>query len=154
MLLTDIRTGSELMTEYDPRDEGDDEVEGDELEAEILQADHAFAAELPGTTAAEAKVGEGLDRALAEERPERAAINEVVSLVDDGMPDLEEQLAGDAVFERDEFTASDEDCLVVDPDDEPVLRDHAVLLTPWLERFVRPSARRHDAVPVVWVKHV
>ena len=113
MLLTDIRTGSELMTEYDPRDEGDDEVEGDELEAEILQADHAFGAELPGTTAAEAEAGEGLDRALAEERPERAASDDVVSVVDDGVPDLEEQLAGDAVLERDEFASPEEAALSV-----------------------------------------
>ena len=111
------------MTEYDPRDEGDDEVEGDELEAEILQADHAFAAELPGTTAAEAKTGEGLDRALAEERPERDAIDEVVSVVDDGVPDLEEQLAGDAVLERDEFASPEEAALSV-RDAVPGATDH------------------------------
>ena len=101
------------MAEYDPRDEGDDEVEGDELEAEILQADHAFGAELPGTTAAEALAGEGLERALAEERPERAAIDEVVSVVDDGVSDLEEELAGDVVFERDEFASPEEAALSV-----------------------------------------
>lgn len=101
------------MAEYDPRDEGDDEVEGDELEAEILRADHAFGAELPGTTAAEAIAGEGLDRALAEERPEPASIDEVVSVVDDGVSDLEEELAGDVVFERDEFASPEEAALSV-----------------------------------------
>ena len=101
------------MAEYDPRDEGDDEVEGDELEVEILRADHAFGAELPGTTAAEAIAGEGLDRALAEERPEPAAIDEVVSVVDDGVSDLEEELAGDVVFERDEFASPEEAALSV-----------------------------------------
>jgi hypothetical protein len=111
------------MAEDDVRDEGDDEVEGDELEAEILQADHAFGAELPGTTAAEASAGEGLDRALAEERPERAAIDEVVSVVDDGVPDLEEQLAGDAVFERDEFASPEEAALSV-RDTVPGATDH------------------------------
>lgn len=101
------------MAEDDPRDEGDDEVEGDELEAEILQADHAFGAELPGTTAGEALAGEGLERALAEERPERAAIDEVVSVVDEGVLDLEEELVGDVVFERDEFASPEEAALSV-----------------------------------------
>jgi hypothetical protein len=111
------------VAEDDPRDEGDDEVEGDELEADILRADHAFGAELPGTTAAEALAGEGLDRALAEERPERAAIDEVVSVVDEGVPDLEDELAGDVVFERDEFASPEEAALSV-RDTVPGATDH------------------------------
>ena len=111
------------MTEYDPRDEGDDEVEGDELEAEILRADHAFGAELPGTTASEALAGEGLDRALAEERPERAATDEVLSVLDEGIPDVEVNLASDAVLERDEFAAPEEAALAV-RDTVPGATDH------------------------------
>ena len=111
------------MAEDDPRDEGDDEVEGDELEAEILRADHAFGAELPGTTAAEAVAGEGLDRALAEERPERPAIDEVLSVLDEGIPDVEVNLASDAVLERDEFAAPEEAALSV-RDTVPGATDH------------------------------
>jgi hypothetical protein len=107
----------------DPRDEGDDEMEGDELEASILQADHAFGAESPGTTAAEAAEGESLDEALAQERAEPEAIDEVLSLVDDGVSDIEGELAGDAVVERDEFASPEEAALSV-RDSVPGATDH------------------------------
>ena len=101
------------MSGEDPRDEGDDEVEGDELEASIMRADHAFGAELPGTTASEAAAGESLDKALAQERAEPDANDEVVSLVDDGVRDVEDELAADAVTERDEFASPEEAALSV-----------------------------------------
>ncbi len=111
------------MSGEDPRDEGDDEVEGDELEASIMQADHAFGAELPGTTAAEAAAGESLDEALAQERAEPEANDEVVSLVDDGVSDVEDELAADAVLEPDEFAAPEEAALSV-RDGVPGATDH------------------------------
>ena len=112
-----------MVSRDDPRDEGDDEVEGDELEASIMRADHAFGAELPGTTAAEAAAGESLDEALAQERAEPEAIEEVVSLFDDGVPDVEDELTGDAVVERDEFATPEEAALSV-RDSVPGATDH------------------------------
>ena len=101
------------MSGEDPRDEGDDEVEGEELEASIMRADHAFGAESPGTTAEEAAAGESLDEALAQERAEPEADDEVVSLLDDGVSDVEDELAADAVTERDEFAAPEDAALSV-----------------------------------------
>jgi hypothetical protein len=111
------------MNQDDPRDEGDDEVEGDELEASIMQADHAFGTELPGTTAAEAAAGEGLDEALARERAEPEAVDEVVSLLYDGVPDVEGELAAESAVERDEFASPEEAALSVQ-DSEPGATDH------------------------------
>jgi hypothetical protein len=111
------------MSADDPPDEGDDEVEGDELEASILQADHAFGAESRGTTAAEAAEGESLDEALAQERAEPEAIDEVLSLVDDGVSDVEDELAGDAVVERDEFASPEEAALSI-RENVPGATDH------------------------------
>jgi hypothetical protein len=99
--------------EDDPRDVGDDEAEGEALEADIMRADRAFAAESPGTTAEEAIEGEGLDRALAQERPERAETDQTLSVVDDGDPDQDDELVGDAVTARDEFAAPEEAALTV-----------------------------------------
>jgi hypothetical protein len=99
--------------EDDPRDVGDDEAEGEALEADIMRADRAFAAESRGTTAEEAVEGEGLDRALAQEQPERTETDEALSVVDDGGPDREDELVGDAVTARDEFAAPEEAALTV-----------------------------------------
>jgi hypothetical protein len=107
----------------DPRDEGDDEVEGDELEASIMQADHAFGAESPGTTAAEAAEGETLDEALAQERPDTEATDEVLALVDDGIPDVEGELAAESAEQRDEFASPEEAALSV-RDSVPGATDH------------------------------
>src|SRR6266508_2804019 len=67
------------MDDQEPRDAD----EGDELEAEIMQADHAFGAESVGTT------------------------------VDEGPADDEEELVGDAVVEHDEFASPEETALTV-----------------------------------------
>ena len=98
-------------------------MEGDELEASIMQADHASGAELPGTTAAEAAAGESLDSALARERAEPEVIDEVISLLDDDGPDVEGELAADAVVERDEFASPEEAALSV-RENAPGATDH------------------------------
>ena len=88
-----------------------------------MQADHAFGAESPGTTAAEAAQGESLDEALAQERTEPEAIDEVLSLVDDGVSDVEGELSGDAVVERDEFASPEEAALSI-RENVPGATDH------------------------------
>ena len=100
-----------------------DSDEGDELEAAIMGADHAFGAELVGTTAEEALEGESLDELLAEERPDRPTVDEVVAVVDDGLSDREDELVGDVAVERDEFAAPEEAALSV-RDRAPGATDH------------------------------
>ena len=85
------------MEDQEPRDADD----SDELEASIMQADHAFGSESFGTTAEE----------------------EVVSVVDEGVLDDEAQLVGDAVSERDEF-ASPEEAAMSERDNGPGVTDH------------------------------
>ena len=97
------------MEDLEPRDSD----EGDELEAEIMQADHAFGAESRGTTAEEAERGESLDELLAEERPERMAVDESFAVVDPGLEDDEEELVGEAVLEGDEFASPEEQAITV-----------------------------------------
>ena len=90
------------MEDNEPRDAD----EGDELEATIMQADHAFGAESVGTTVDEELAGESLDQRLAEERPDRPGTDATVSVVDEGeLADEEKELVGDAVIERDEFAS-------------------------------------------------
>ena len=107
------------MEDLEPRDAD----EGDELEAEIMQADHAFGAESWGTTAEEAVEGESLDQHLAEERPDRPAVDTALSVVDEGLSDDEDELVGDAVIERDEFASPEEAALTV-RDRAPGATDH------------------------------
>jgi hypothetical protein len=97
------------MEDLEPQDADD----GDELEASIMQADHAFGTESFGTTADEELAGESLDQRLAEERPDRPTTDEVVSIVDDGLSDDEDELIEDAVIERDEFASPEEAALSV-----------------------------------------
>jgi hypothetical protein len=108
-----------MTDEIDPRD-----ADGsDELEAEILQADHAFGSGLFGTTAEEARAGEGLDRALARERPDAPATDETLEVVDGGLEDDENELVGEAVRRRDEFAAPEEAALTI-RDEAPGATDH------------------------------
>jgi hypothetical protein len=100
-----------------------DADEGDELEAEIMQADHAFGAESDGTTVEEELEGESLDERLAEERPDDPSTEVVVSVVDEGPSDDEEELIADAVTERDEFASPEEAALSV-RDSAPGATDH------------------------------
>jgi hypothetical protein len=97
------------MEDQEPRDAD----EGDELEAAIMQADHAFGTESVGTTVEEELAGESLDERLAEERPDRPSIDEALSVVDEGLSDDEDELVGDAVIERDEFASPEEAALSV-----------------------------------------
>jgi hypothetical protein len=107
------------MEDQEPRDAD----ESDELEADIMQADHAFGAESVGTTVEEELTGETLDQRLAEERPDRPSIDEALSVVDEGLSDDVEELVGDAVIERDEFASPEEAALSV-RDKAPGATDH------------------------------
>jgi hypothetical protein len=97
------------MEDQEPRDSDD----GDELEADIMQADHAFGAESVGTTVEEELAGESLDQRLAEERPDRPSVDVVLEVIDEGTSDDEAELVGDAVVERDEFASPEEAALTV-----------------------------------------
>jgi hypothetical protein len=107
------------MEDQEPRDAD----ESDELEATIMQTDHAFGAESVGTTVEEELAGESLDQRLAEERPERPSIDETLSVVDEGPSDDERELVADAVIERDEFASPEEAALSV-RDKAPGATDH------------------------------
>ena len=107
------------MEDQEPRDAD----EGDELEATIMQADRAFAAESVGTTAEEGLEGESLDKRLSEETPDRASADETVSVVDEGLSDEEDELVGDAVTQRDEFASPEEAAMSV-RDAAPGATDH------------------------------
>ena len=103
----------------DPR-HGDD---GSELEAEIMRADHAFGAELHGTTPEEALAGQSLDEALARERPDERTIEEMLEIVDDGVPDEEDELVAEGSVEPDDFASPEEAALSV-RDEAPGAMDH------------------------------
>lgn len=107
------------MEDREPRDAD----EGDELEAAIMQTDHAFGAESVGTTAEEGLQGESLDQRLADEQPERPALDESLSIVDEGVVDDEIELVGEAVTQRDEFASPEEAAMSV-RDDAPGATDH------------------------------
>ena len=111
------------MHDHDPRDEEDDEVAAEALEAEILRADRPSGAEAFGTTAEEETAGEGLERALARERPDRRSTDESLSIVDEGVTDEEDELVGDAVEQRDEFVPPEE-AAVSEREDAPGATDH------------------------------
>ena len=110
------------MHDHDPRDE-DDEIVGDELEAEIMQADRPFGVESFGTTAEEERADEGLDRALARERRTPQDPDESLVLVDEGVTDEEDELVADAVTEHDVFTPPEEAALS-EREDAPGATDH------------------------------
>lgn len=110
----------------DPRGSGpgvdpDDDPEGDpgeELEAMIEQADHAFGSESFGTTAEEQERGESLDQRLAEEQPSRPTVDAELAIEDTDEPDDESELVGDASIEHDPFAAPEEAGMTV-RDDAP-----------------------------------
>lgn len=70
-----------------------DEADGNELEAEIMRADHPFGADLRGTTPGEALASLSLEEALARERPGGRTIDEALEVVAEGVPDVEGELA-------------------------------------------------------------
>ena len=82
------------MEDQEPRDADD----GDELEADIMQADHAFGSESVGTTVEEELAGESLDQRLAEERPDRSSVDEVLSVIAEGTSDeLKDRIGGEVL---------------------------------------------------------
>ena len=107
------------MEREDPWDEND----GEELEAEIMQADHAFGAELDGTTAEEERQDLSIDDALARERPDAPVTDSAVGLVADGEPDEEGELIAEGSVEEDAF-ASPEESAVSIRDRAPGATDH------------------------------
>jgi hypothetical protein len=107
------------MEDLEPRDAD----QGDELEAAIMQADHAFGAESAGTTPKEALEGESLELRLAAERQDRPRIDAAPSVVDEGLSDDEDELVGSVVIERDEFV-SPEDAAVTVRDSAPGATNH------------------------------
>jgi hypothetical protein len=106
--------------------EGDD---GSELEAEIMRADHPFAADLEGTTPEEALAGQGLDAALARERPEGRTIDEALAIPDDGDPDVEDELVGEGSVESDSYAAPEEAALSI-RNTAPGATDHEDVYSP------------------------
>ena len=104
------------MDTDDPWDEND----GEELEAEIMRADHPFGMGLRGTTAAEALEGESIDDELAQERPEGATVEETFEVVAEGVPDVEDELVGDGFLVEDDFASPEESVR----DDAPGATDH------------------------------
>ncbi len=112
------------MTERIDSDDPWDGDDGSELEAEIMRADHAFGAELRGTTPEEAIAGQGLDEALARERPEGRTTEEALGVVDDGVPDEEGNLVAEGSVEHDDFASPEEVALSV-RDEAPGATDHA-----------------------------
>ena len=107
------------MEREDPWDEND----GEELEAEIMRADHAFGTEADGTTAEEQRQGLSIDDALARERPETPVTDAAVGLEAEGVPDVEDELVADGSVEEDEFTSPEEAAVSV-RDDAPGATDH------------------------------
>ena len=103
------------MSQNDPwdRDNGDN---GDGLEAEIMRADHPFGVAMRGTTAEEALAGLSLDQALARERPDGRTIEEVLAVLDDGVPDIVGQLIAEASLVRDDFASPEEAALSIHGD--------------------------------------
>jgi hypothetical protein len=112
------------MEDTDPRIEDDDQAESEELEAEILRADHPIASTRWGTTAEEAVAGEGLDRALAQEVPEPDRAEEELEFVDEAGDDDEDELVANAVEVTDPFAPPEEAAISV-TDDPPGITDHA-----------------------------
>jgi hypothetical protein len=105
------------------RDDPWDENDGEELEAEIMGADHAFGAEAEGTTAEEQRQSLSIDDALARERPEAPVTDAAVGLEADGVPDAEGELVADGSVEEDEFTSPEEAAISI-RDDAPGATDH------------------------------
>lgn len=105
------------------RDDLWDEQDGEELEAEIMRADGAFAADRRGVTAAEGLVPLGLDEAIARERPDGAVVDEVVAVEDEGALDVEAELVGEASLEPDDFASPEEAALSI-RSEAPGATDH------------------------------
>ena len=143
------------MPDRDPYDEDDDELASEELEAEIMRADHPSATTRFGTTPEEALAGEGLDRALAQEVPEPDRADEDLAIVDEAAPDVEDELVGDVVREIDPFVAPEEAAIEIVEGEpagatdhaEPIVDDDVEAVEEYLDEAEgdRGSRRRDDA---------
>ena len=100
-----------------------EEDPGEELEAMIEQADHPFATESFGTTAAEQEEGESLDQRLREEWPDKAPLDRQLAIEDFDAPDEEKEMVGQASVEHDHFVAPEEAAMSV-RDNAPGAVDH------------------------------
>jgi hypothetical protein len=107
-----------LDPDLDPEDDP-----GEDLEATIELADHAFGAESFGVTAEEQVRGESLDERLAEERPEGEASDLEIAIEDLDAPDDEPQMVGTASVDRDPLVAP-EDAAMSIRDRAPGAVDH------------------------------
>jgi hypothetical protein len=111
--------------DVDPDDDRDGDP-GEELEARIEQADHAFGSESFGTTAEEQERGETLDQRLAEERPSKAPLDVEIAVEDPDAPDTpdhESELIANASLEHDAFVAPEDAAMSV-RDEAPGGVDH------------------------------
>jgi hypothetical protein len=97
-----------LDPDLDPEDDP-----GEDLEAMIELADHAFGAESFGVTAEEQVRGESLNQRLAEEHPDRPASDLDIAIEDFDAPDHEPQMVGEAVIDRDPLVAPEEAALSI-----------------------------------------
>jgi hypothetical protein len=107
-----------LDPDLDPEDDP-----GEDLEATIELADHAFGAESFGVTAEEQVRGESLDQRLAEERPGGEASDLEIAIEDLDAPDDEPQMIGEASVARDPLVAP-EDAAMSIRDRAPGAVDH------------------------------
>ena len=105
-----MTTGEELdpNAEMDPQDDA-----GEAYEAMIERADHAFAAESFGTTVEEELRGEGLDRRLAQERPDPPTRDTELAIEDGDAPDHEPKLVARATLEREPYVSPEEAAMTV-----------------------------------------
>jgi hypothetical protein len=100
-----------------------DDGSGEALEEVIEHADRASGAESFGTTADEQERGEPFDERLAEGWPDRPILDTDLGLIDEDGPDVESELVGEAVGERDPFVAPEESAMSV-RDEAPGAVDH------------------------------
>jgi hypothetical protein len=107
-----------LDPDLDPEDDP-----GEDLEASIELADHAFAAESFGVTAEEQARGESLDQRLSEERSTRQPRDVEIEIEDFDAPDDEPQMVGEAVVDRDPLLAPEDAALSI-RDGAPGAVDH------------------------------
>jgi hypothetical protein len=107
-----------LDPDLDPEDDP-----GEDLEARIELADHAFGAESFGVTAEEQVRGETLDQRLAEERSDGPPDDVDIEIEDFDAPDHEPQMVGEAVVDRDPFVSAETAALTI-RDGAPGAVDH------------------------------
>jgi hypothetical protein len=100
-----------------------DEADGQELEAEIMRADHAFGVELRGTTPEESLEGSSLEDALIQEGSDARLIGETFEVLDEGVADTDGRLIAEGVLVSDDFPAPEESALSI-RDEAPGATDH------------------------------